>query len=66
MKRLNDMLQKMVSLLNKQKETILFIIGDHSNDLTNEKNSPFLYVFTSEELSSIEVFILNFNYEFNR
>jgi len=57
MKRLNDMLQKMVSLLNKQKETILFIIGDHSNDLTNEKNSPFLYVFTSEELSSIEVFI---------
>jgi hypothetical protein len=66
MKRLNDMLQKMVSLLNKQKEMILFIIGDHSNDLTNEKNSPFLYVFTSEELSSIEVFILTLNYEFNR
>jgi hypothetical protein len=57
MKRLNDMLQKMVSLLNKQKEIILFVIGDHSNDLTNEKNCPFLYVFTSEELSSIEVFI---------
>jgi hypothetical protein len=66
MKRLNDMLQKMVSLLNKQKEIVLFIIGDHSNDLTNEKNSPFLYVFTSEELSSIEVFILTLNYEFNR